>query len=430
MSIKKYIPGILLGLLAPLPAMAADGAVDSGDTSWMLISTALVMVMTPGLAFFYAGMVRSKNAVSTLYQNFIALGVVGVLWALIGYSLAFAKGSAFIGSSAFAMLEGVGQAPTEGSSISHLVFMIFQMMFAIITPALMTGAFAERIKFKAWVLFLILWSLFIYAPVAHWVWGPQGWIAAMGGLDFAGGIVVHITAGYSALVAAIVLGKRKDFGTSNAKPYDVGMVALGTTLLWFGWFGFNAGSALTSGALASQAFVNTFLASAMAMLAWTSVDTLKDGKPTLMGACVGVVAGLVAITPAAGFVTAMSSLIIGTAAGVICNLVARIVKGKYKIDDTLDVFACHGIGGTIGVIMTGLLATTSVNAAGADGYLNGGETLLKANLTGFASVALYCVVVSFILLKVVGIFTEVRVSSEAETKGLDDTQHGETIASK
>ncbi len=418
-SLRTLLPLFLL----PAPAFAA---VNSGDTAWMLISTALVLLMTPGLAFFYAGMVRGKNAVSTLYQNVIPLGVIGVVWAVIGYSLAFSGGSAYIGGTDYQMLQGVGQEPIDGNAtIPHILFMAFQMMFAIITPALITGAFAERVNFKAWILVLVLWSLVVYSPVCHWVWASTGWLFAKGALDFAGGYVVHMTAGYSALVAAIVLGKRRDFGTAH-KPYNVGMILLGTALLWFGWFGFNGGSALTSGGLASQAFVNSFFAAAVAMLAWTLVDAMKDGKPTLMGGCIGVVAGLVAITPAAGFVTASSAMIIGLAAGVLCNLVARFVKGSLKIDDSLDVFACHGVGGTLGIIMTGLYASKEVNPAGNNGLLNGGD-ILSTQLTGAVAVAAYSMVATFIILKVVGMFIPVRVSDAEEQTGLDATQHGEQI---
>ncbi len=413
--------------LAMAEAAAPAPAVNSGDTAWMLVSTALVLLMTPGLAFFYAGMVRSKNAVSTLYQNVIALSVIGVLWAVIGYSLAFSGDvSGLIGDTKYLLLNGVGQAPDGTATIPHLVFMAFQMMFAIITPALITGAFAERVNFKAWIIFLVLWSLAVYSPVAHWVWNVNGWLAKSGALDFAGGYVVHMTAGYSALIAAMVFKKRRDFGAAQ-KPFDIGMVVLGTSLLWFGWFGFNAGSALTSGGLAAQAFVNTFLAAAVALLAWTLVDTIKDGKPTLVGGCIGVVAGLVAITPAAGYVTTGSALIIGLAAGIICNLVARLIKGSFKIDDSLDVFACHGIGGTIGTIMTGLLATTDVNPAGAMGLLNGGDKLFTANLTAGVAVAAFSMIVTFILLKIVSIFAPLNVSDSDEQSGLDSSQHGESI---
>ena len=422
--LKKYAPFILPLLLLPAQAMAS---VNSGDTAWMLTATAFVLIMTPGLAFFYAGMVRRKNAVSTLYQSMIAIGVIGVLWAVVGYSFAFSTGSPFFGNTEYFLLQHVGQDPVDANAtIPHLLFMAFQMMFAIITPALITGAFAERISFKAWLIILPLWSLIVYSTVAHWLWVPTGWLAAKGALDFAGGFVVHMTAGYSALVAAILFGKRRDFG-QPAKPYNVGMIVLGTSLLWFGWFGFNAGSALSSGGLATQAFVNTFLAAALAMLAWTLVDTLKDGKPTTMGGCIGVVAGLVAITPAAGYVTASSALLIGLTAGVVCNLAARIVKGTFKLDDTLDVFACHGVGGTIGVIMTGLLATTSVNAAGANGLLNGDSKLFTATLFGVAAVAIYSMVCTFVIIKFVGLFTQLRVTDRNEELGLDISEHGEVI---
>jgi Amt family ammonium transporter len=395
----------------------------------MLTATALVLIMTPGLAFFYGGMVRTKNVVSTLFQNFLALGVVGVVWIVAGYSLAFSgdQQHGFVGDWAKVMLKGVGQNPDGSSTIPELVFMMFQMMFAIITPALITGAFAERVRFKAWLVVLTLWSLAVYSPVAHWVWSPLGWLAKAGTLDFAGGLVVHMTAGFSALTAAIVFGKRADSG----KPYDIGMVALGTALLWFGWFGFNAGSALTSGGLAAQAFANTFTAAAVAMLAWTLVDTIKDGKPTLMGACIGIVAGLVAITPAAGFVTVQSAIWIGLAAGIVCNLAARVVKQTFNLDDTLDVFACHGIGGTLGVLATGLLATTSVNPAGANGLLEGGgDKLFYANLTAIGAVAVYSVVVTYIILKVVDALLKLRVSDKDEGVGLDSSEHGESIKSR
>lgn len=424
MSLQKLLP--LMAALALLP-MAAHAEVNTGDTAWMLMSTALVLLMTPGLAFFYGGMVRSKNAASTLYQNFIPLGIIGLLWAGVGFSLAFSSGSPFIGDLSKIMLQGVGQEPDGSATIPYLLFMMFQMMFAIITPALMTGAFAERVSFRAWIIILVLWSLLVYSPVAHWVWAPSGWLFAKGALDFAGGFVVHMTAGFSALVAAIVYGKRRDFGQAH-KPHDVGMILLGTSLLWFGWFGFNAGSALGSNGVAVQAFTTTFLSAAAALLTWTAVDTLKDGKPTLMGACIGVVAGLVAITPGAGYVTITSAMLIGAGAGVICNLVARIIKGSFKIDDTLDVFACHGVGGLFGCIMTGLLATKTVNAAGGDGLLYGGQAL-AANITGAVAVAVYSMVITYIILKVVGGLCKIRVSDADEVTGLDKTQHGETINS-
>ncbi len=426
LKFKKYF--YLLCGLSLLPA-SAFAAVDSGDTAWMMISTALVLLMTPGLAFFYAGMVRTKNVTATLFQNVIALGVIGLLWVVVGYSLAFSGGSAYIGDLGAVLLNGVGQEASEGSTIPALLFMAFQMMFAIITPILMTGAFAERTRFGSWLIVMVLWSLCVYSPVAHWVWASNGWLFIKGALDFAGGYVVHMTAGFSALVAAILIGKRSDFGKSN-KPYDVGMILLGTSLLWFGWFGFNAGSALSSGGLAVNAFVTTFVSAAAAMIMWILVDTIKDGKPTLMGGCIGVVAGLVAVTPAAGFVTPGSAIVIGLLAGILCNLVARAVKGTFKIDDSLDVFACHGVGGLLGIIMTGLLASTDVNAGGANGLLNGGDSLLTANITGAIAVAVYSMVVTFIIIKVVNAISPLRASSKDEASGLDASQHGESITSK
>jgi ammonium transporter, Amt family len=421
---KKQLPLLLAALALPSQAWAG---VDSGDTSWMLISTALVLFMTPGLAFFYAGMVRSKNAASTLYQNVIVMAVVGVLWAVVGYSLAFGAGNSFIGDFSYAMLKGVGQEPVDANAtIPHILFMAFQMMFAIITPALITGAFAERVNFIAWLAIMILWSLLVYSPVAHWVWSPNGWLFKEGAFDFAGGFVVHMTSGYSALIAAIMFGKRRDFG-QHMPPHNVAMIVLGTAILWFGWFGFNAGSALTSSGLASQAFINTFFGAATAMLAWTLVDMIKDGKPSVVGGCVGLVAGLVAITPASGGVTAGSALIIGVVTGLICNLGSRAVKKRFSIDDTLDVFGCHGIGGTIGAVMTGLLSTSTVNPAAPDGLFYGGTNVFSANLIAGASIALYSMVITYVIIKLVNMIIPVRVSAQDEDHGLDRSQHGEAI---
>jgi ammonium transporter, Amt family len=423
------LAGLLPLLLGTMPAQAAEAVakIDSGDTAWMLVASALVLLMTPGLAFFYAGMVRGKNVVSTLLQNMVAVGVIGVLWIVIGFSLAFSgDNEGFIGDTARMMFNGVGQSPDGTATIPYVLFAMYQMMFAIITPALITGAIAERVNFKAWLLILVLWSLAVYAPVAHWVWTPTGWLAGKGALDFAGGFVVHMTAGFSALVAAILLGKRSDFGKNN-KPYDIGMVVLGTGLLWFGWFGFNAGSALAANGLAAHAFTTTFAASAVAFLVWMLVDTIKDGKPTAIGGCIGIVAGLVAVTPTAGFITLQSALLVGLLAGVVCNLVARYVRTK--VDDTLDVFACHGVGGLIGVVMLGLLGTTDVNPAGAMGLLNDGDKLFNAQITGAVAVAVYSMVVTFIIIKLVGAFVPLRVSDKDETAGLDTSMHGEKINS-
>lgn len=410
-------------LLFPIPALAN---VNTGDTAWVLTASAMVLLMTPGLAFFYAGMVRSKNVVATLYQNVITMAVAGLIWAIIGFSLAFSNGGAYLGGTHLAFLKGVGQNAEGAATIPYLLFMAFQMMFAIITPALITGAFVERVRFVPWLIILSVWSLVVYAPVAHWVWGPGGWLSNRGALDFAGGLVVHMTAGFSALVAALVLGRRKDFGTAH-RPHDVGMVVLGTALLWFGWFGFNGGSALGANGVASHAFVTTFLSSAVAFLVWVLFDSIKDGKPTIVGGCIGVVAGLVAITPAAGYVTPAASLFIGATAGLLCNLVARLIRGVLKVDDSLDVFACHGIGGLLGVIATGLFATSSVNSSGADGLLNGGDLLFGANMLAAFVIAVYSMVATFFIIRVVDLLIPVRVSDEDETTGLDTTQHGESI---
>ena len=423
MKLTQRLTAAFAAILALMPAMAhaKPGVVDTGDTSWVLISSALVLLMTPGLAFFYAGMVRSKNVVGTLAQNMVALAVIGILWVVVGYSVAFVgdQHGGFMGDFSAMMLNGVGMEPVMGQTVPGLAFMAFQMMFAIITPALMTGAFAERVNFKAWILVLILWSLAVYSPVAHWVWGG-GWLSKLGAQDFAGGFVVHMTAGFSALVAAILIGKRND---ATSKPYDTGMIVLGTSLLWFGWFGFNAGSALTAGGLAAHAFVTTFISAAVAMLGWMLVDKSKDGKPTLVGGCIGIVAGLVAITPAAGFVTVQSAMIIGLLAGVLCNCVARAVKTKFGVDDTLDVFACHGIGGLIGVVSVGIFGTAAIG--GADGLMAGSSALLKTQLMGAGAVAVYAMVATFVIIKLVGMLTPVRVSSVEESAGLDSTQHGE-----
>jgi Amt family ammonium transporter len=403
--------------------------VNSGDTAWMMISTALVLLMTPGLAFFYGGMVQTRNVVATLFQSVIAIGVVGLLWAVCGYSLVFSGDHAgLIGNLDWAFLRGVGQTPNAdyAATIPHEVFMLFQCMFAIITPALITGAFAERVRFKAWLAISALWSLLIYVPVAHSVWGVGGALRDFGAIDFAGGLVVHMTAGYSALVFAKLLRPRQDFG-KNVLPHDTGMVLLGTALLWFGWFGFNAGSALASNGLAGHAFANTFIAGASAMLSWVLVDLFTRGKPTLFGACIGAVAGLVAITPAAGFVTLPSGIAIGLITGVACNYAIAFFKQKLKLDDTLDVFGCHGIGGTIGTILTGVFATKSVNPAGADGLLYGNPSLLKAQLLSSLIVVVVGLAGTFLVVKVVALFTPIQIEPEEEQKGLDSVEHAETI---
>ena len=427
---NKKIPLFAALAVALMPGLAmAQTAVpiDSGNTAWLLVSAALVMLMTPGLAFFYAGMVRRKNVVSTLLQNFSALAVVGVLWFVCGYSLVFSEGNGLIGGTQFLFLNGVGQEPLGSFGVPHLAFMAFQMMFAIITPALISGALAERINFSAWVLFMTLWVIGVYFPVAHWVWGPGGWIMTDGGLDFAGGLVVHVTAGCSALVAASVVGKRQVAG-EHVPPNDISLIMLGAALLWFGWFGFNAGSAVTSGGLAASAFVVTFLAAAMAFASWVAVDWIRTGKPSAVGGAIGAVVGLVVITPASGYVTPTAALIMGAVGGALCNLIAVIVrKFSRTIDDTLDVFACHGVGGILGAIMTGLFADKTVNSSiGNEGWLVSGDpTLFIANLKATVAVVAYAMVVTFVLMKVVAIFRPLRVSPEDEISGLDQTLHGE-----
>jgi Amt family ammonium transporter len=416
----------------PTFAHAATTTIDSGDTAWLLISAALVMLMTPGLAFFYAGMVRNKNVVSTLLQNYVALALVGILWACVGYSLVFTEGNAFIGGLKYKFLEGVDQGPAPiAASVPHLAFMAFQMMFAIITPALITGSIAERINFKGWLVFCAAWSLAVYVPVAHWVWGPGGWLVGKGALDFAGGIVVHLTSGCSALVAAFALGQRHD-AKGTMKPTDVGMVMLGAALLWFGWFGFNAGSAITSGGLAAHAFVTTFLAAAAAFLGWLLVDWIRLGKPSAVGASIGLVVGLVVITPAAGFVSTSHAMIMGGAGAILSNIIAVYVKKiSHYFDDTLDVFACHGVGGIFGSIFTGLFASSVVNPAVTnEGYFVSGKTeLFMANLEGTVIAAVYSMIVTFILIKLINVVIPLRVGAGDEASGLDPSSHGETFRS-
>ena len=409
--------------------MAADAPkVDTGDSAWLLISTALVFLMTPGLAFFYAGMVRTKNVTTTLFQSFSSIAVVALVWAIAGYSLAFSRGTGFLGGLDYLMLGGVGQEPNAdfSATIPHVLFMLFQCMFAVIAPALFTGAFAERTKFKGWLALCALWSLCVYTPVAHWVWGLGGWIRENGSLDFAGGMVVHMTAGFSALALALFLGKRKDFG-SEQRPYDIGYIALGTALLFFGWFGFNAGSALGANGLAAHAFATTFLAGAAALAAWTAVDTFVKGKPSLVGACIGTVVGLVAITPAAGFVTLPVALFIGAFSSIVATFSASFVREKLKLDDTLDVFACHGVGGTLGTILTGVFATKAVNPAGADGLLSGNVEFFTAHVLGAAAVAVFSFAVTIALAKIVDLVFGLRASALEEESGLDTSEHREVI---
>ncbi|MEI6181183.1 MAG: ammonium transporter [Chloroflexales bacterium] len=403
-------------------------AINGADTAWILVSSALVMLMTPALGFFYGGLVRQKNALSTIMHSFFMLAFVSVLWALVGYSLAFSPSlGGFIGGLDWVGLNGVGLAPNTdyAPTIPHQAFMIYQMMFAVITPALISGAFAERKRFKAFIIFSGLWLLLVYAPVAHWVWGIGGWIRVLGALDFAGGTVVHITSGISALVCALVLGKRVGYGTEPMEPHNSTYTILGTGLLWFGWFGFNAGSALGSGALAVSAFVNTHLAASMGALAWMTASWIRHKRPSVIGAAAGAVAGLVGITPAAGFVTPMAALIIGFLTGVCCFVAVEVlVRGR--VDDALDVFGVHGVGGIIGALATGVFATKTINAAGNDGLLYGNPGMLLTQFFAVAAVAIYAAGVTFVLLKLINMVVGIRVSPEEEARGLDSSQHGET----
>ncbi|MFB3813229.1 MAG: ammonium transporter [Terriglobales bacterium] len=426
--------------LAALEQQAAD-ARSSGDNAWMLMSTALVLMMTgPGLALFYGGLVRKKNVLATMMQSFALMALITVLWALLLYSLCFGAGNSFIGGLHHVFLRGVGAAPDAdyAASIPSQTFMVYQLMFAIITPALITGAFAERMKFSAMVLFMVLWSIIVYAPMAHMVWGKGGLLnAALGGLfptlDFAGGTVVHITSGVSALVCARYLGKRIGYPSEPMPPHSVVLSFIGACLLWVGWFGFNAGSALAAGSLATSAFVATHFAAAAAVLGWGAAEWLRNGKPSALGAISGAVAGLVAITPAAGFVSPMSALVIGLIAGVACYAMVAKVKARFGYDDSLDAFGVHGAGGTIGAILTGVFATSAVNPllktpAGtplAMGLFEGNARQLLNQMIGVAIAWGLAIVGTIAILKVVDALIGLRVPSEHEIQGLDLTQHGE-----
>lgn len=399
--------------------------VNSGDTAWLLISTALVMLMTPGLALFYGGMVREKNVLSTFMHSFFALGLVTLQWVLIGYSLSFGKTHfGVIGGTEFAFLRGVGM-DGAGRTVPHVLFMMYQGMFAIITPALISGAYAERMKFSAYCLFTLLWATFVYDPVAHWVWGTGGWLAKMGALDFAGGTVVHLTSGVSALVVAIVLGKRIGYPGHAHRPHNLTMTVLGAGILWFGWFGFNAGSALTSGGLASQAFVNTQIAAAAGAVAWAGIEGVRLGKPTMLGVASGLVAGLVGITPAAGFVSPMGAIAIGLIAGGVCQY-GVLLKNKLGYDDTLDAFGVHGVGGAVGALLTGVFAIKALTPENAGGVFSGNAKIMIAQSVGVVAAGLYAVVMTFVILKVVNALVGLRVTSDEEREGLDATLHGET----
>jgi Amt family ammonium transporter len=400
---------------------------NTGDTVFVLMSAALVMIMTPGLALFYGGMVRSKNVLGTIMQSFIILGIISIEWVLWGYSMAFGPDhGGIIGGLDWIGLKGVGMEPSPdyGTSIPHIAFMVFQCMFAVITPALITGAFAERMKFSAFLLFTVLWATFVYNPLCHWVWGVGGWIGKLGGLDFAGGTVVHISSGISALAAAIVIGKRLGYGSVAYIPHNVPMTVTGAALLWFGWFGFNAGSALACNGLAANAFVVTHLASAAAALSWMFMEWIHRKKPTTLGAASGAVAGLVAITPASGFVGPLSSIVIGGLAGVICYG-GVLLKSRLGYDDSLDVVGIHGLGGTWGALATGLFASTSINPDGANGLFFGNAGQLWIQFISIIATMVFAFVMTIIILKLIDLLIGIKLTEEEEQKGMDMTQHNE-----
>ena len=399
---------------------------NTGSTAWILMSIALVLLMTPGLAFFYGGLVREKQVINTMKMSFIALGIVALEWAVIGYSLAFAGGSQWIGGLGFLGLAGVGPEvnSTYSDEIPHLAFMAFQMMFAIITPALISGAVVGRMKFRAYALFIAMWSLVVYSPLAHWVWGKGGWIGALGALDFAGGTVVHVSAGVAALVAALVLGPRQTSKHGETPPHNVPFVVLGASLLWFGWFGFNAGSALAADGVAALALVTTMLAAAAAVVTWVGWDIARNDRASATGAAIGAVVGLVAITPAAGFVTPMAAIVIGAVASTISYAAMAFLK-RTQLDDTLDVFACHGVGGIVGSVLTGVFATTAVNANGANGLLYGNAGLLGVQVVGVVAAGAYSAVATLAVLYAVKAVMGLRASPQAEKWGIDAAEHAE-----
>lgn len=435
-SFQDYLPFIFLSIIAiigifipSLPSFADGGKYNSADIAWILVASSLVFLMTPGLSFFYGGMVNKKNVISTMMQSFIATGIISIVWLVVGFSLAFGKSvNGIIGDPrTFFMFQNVGSgAPWSlAPTIPLLLFALFQMKFAIITPALVVGAVAGRIRFTSYVLFMVLFSILVYAPIAHWTWHPDGILFKLGVLDFAGGTVVHISAGCAALAGALVLKRRKDhLEKKELQPANIPFVLLGTGLLWFGWFGFNAGSALSANALAATAFATTNTATAAAGLSWVFFDVIRGRKPSALGFCIGAVVGLVAITPAAGFVAIPQSIFIGFIAAIISN-VAVHWKSKTSIDDTLDVFPCHGLGGMVGMLLTGIFATKTVNAGGNDGWLYGNFELFKNQVLGLLLVVGYSFTVSYGIFKLINLIHPLRVTEEEEEMGLDASQHNE-----
>ncbi len=435
-QVKQVAPFMILLIIAAIalfipsfPHYADEANYNSADIAWILVATALVFLMTPGLAFFYGGMVHRKNVISTMIKSVVAAGIVSILWVTVGFSLAFGESiNGLIGNPAtFLFFKDVNSgAPWSlAPTIPITLFALFQLMFAIITPGLVVGAVAERIRFTSYILFICLFSLFVYAPLAHWTWHPDGILFQMGVLDFAGGTVVHISAGMAALAGALVLKRRKvHMDHQEIPPANIPYVLIGTGLLWFGWFGFNAGSALGANSLAVSAFATTNIAAAAAGLSWMFFDVLRGKKPSVLGFCIGAVVGLVAITPGAGFVAIPQSIFIGFVAAIISNL-AVYWKSKTSLDDTLDVFPCHGVGGIVGMLLTGFLATKSVNAAGADGLLYGNAAFFITQLKGVAIVVAYSFIVSYGIFKLINLIQPIRVSSEEEEEGLDASQHDE-----
>jgi Amt family ammonium transporter len=415
---------------SPVPAPVTTPApkVDKGDNAWMLTSSALVLMMTiPGLFLFYGGLVRSKNVLGTIMHSFIMVAVISIQWVLWGYTLAFGPDiGGIVGSFAWFGLNGVGVEPNAdyAATIPHMTFMVYQMMFAVITPALITGAFAERVKFSTFMVFIILWATIIYDPLAHWVWGVKGWLREMGALDFAGGTVVHISSGASALVAAIMFGRRIGYGQEAMPPHNLPFSVIGAGLLWVGWFGFNAGSALAADGLATSAFVATHVATAAAVLAWLAMDWILRGKPTVLGAASGAVAGLVAITPASGFVGPISAIFIGIGGGVLCSIACSL-KPKFGYDDSLDVVGVHGVGGTWGALATGLFASKAVNAAGNNGLFFGNPGQLWIQFIGVVATIVFAMVVTAIILGILKATMGLRLADDEERMGLDLTQHNE-----
>ena len=430
---KQIISFIIFLSLFALPALGAqpgENAINGADTVWVLISAALVMLMTPAVGLFYGGMVRKKNVLAIITQSFIVLALISIQWILFGYSLAFgpdAGGHGLIGGLQWIGLNGVGAAPDPNyaPTIPASVFMIYQAMFAIITPVLITGAFADRMKFSTFIVFTLLWTTLVYDPIAHWVWGTGGLLRELGTLDFAGGLVVHISAGLSALAAAIIIGKRIGFKSENMAPHNVPMTILGGILLWFGWFGFNAGSALTAGSLAANAFIVTNTSAAAVALSWMAISWKHGGKPNALGIVTGGVAGLAAITPASGFVGPLWAIVIGAGAGLLCYFAMHFKNKKTNIDDSLDVFACHGVGSAWGVIAVGIFASVAINPAGANGLIFGNYSLIQSQIIAVIVTGIYSFVATAIILKILDAKMGLRVPDNEEIEGLDVTQHGE-----